>query len=280
VAEAVLKAHDAGELPALESVDFEGEWKAWVKGLGKDLGRKGKDLFMPLRMVMTGRMAGPDLPAQLRLLGLAAGSVQVEYVPLDERMVALQREVATLEAAPKAPPPPPPAATEGPSPFDQMDIRVGKIVEAWEHPDSEKLWCERIDVGEEEPREIASGLRAYYGTAEEMTGRKVLVVCNLKPAKLAGFASSGMVLCASSADRSTVAFVEPPEGSEPGERVLCEGAQPVAPASPNAVKKKKLMEKSAEELRAVDTVATYRGTPLVTAAGKCISPSVSEGTIN
>jgi len=171
-------------------------------------------------------------------------------------------------------------AEDGPSPFELMDIRVGKIVEAWEHPDSEKLWCEKIDVGEEEPREIASGLRAYYGTVEEMTGRRVLVVCNLKAAKLAGFASAGMVLCASTEDRSTVAFVEPPEGSEPGERVLCEGADPIAPAGANAVKKKKLMEKTAADLRAVDTVATYRGVPLVTAAGKCLSPTVSAGTIN
>eukprot|EP00325_Prymnesiales_sp_UTEX-LB-985_P002235 CAMPEP_0174704800 /NCGR_PEP_ID=MMETSP1094-20130205/8251_1 /TAXON_ID=156173 /ORGANISM="Chrysochromulina brevifilum, Strain UTEX LB 985" /LENGTH=275 /DNA_ID=CAMNT_0015902887 /DNA_START=66 /DNA_END=894 /DNA_ORIENTATION=- len=184
---------------------------------------------------------------------------------------------AAADVAPAGTAPP---AEEGPSPFELMDIRVGQIVEAWEHPDSEKLWCERIDVGEDEPREIASGLRAYYGTVEEMTGRKVLVVCNLKAAKLAGFASNGMVLCASSADRSTVAFVEPPEGSEPGERVLCEGAQLLAPASPNAVKKKKLMEKTANDLRAVDTVATYRGVPLVTAAGKCLSPTVSEGTIN
>ena len=76
---------------------------------------------------------------------------------------------------------PPPAAEEGPDPFEMLDVRVGQIVDAWEHPDSEKLWCERIDVGEEEPREIASGLRAYYSTAEELKGRKVLVVCNLKP---------------------------------------------------------------------------------------------------
>ena len=175
---------------------------------------------------------------------------------------------------------PPTAEEEGPSPFEMLDVRVGKIVEAWEHPDSDKLWCERIDVGEEEPREIASGLRAYYATADLLQDRKVLVVCNLKPAKLGGFASNGMVLCASSEDRSTVAFVEPPEDAEPGERVLCEGMEAVEPASANKVKKKKLMEKAAEELRAVETVATYRGTPLVAASGKCISPTVSSGTIN
>jgi len=177
-------------------------------------------------------------------------------------------------------PPAEPAAPAEPQPFDELDVRVGKIVEAWEHPDSDKLWCERIDVGEEEPREIASGLRAYYATAEDMAGRSVLVVCNLKPAKLGGFASNGMVLCASSEDRSTVAFVEPPEGSAPGDRVLCEGSAEVKPASANRVKKKKLMEKAAEELKAIDTVATYKGVPLCTAAGPCKSPTVAAGTIN
>ncbi|KAL3916447.1 MAG: hypothetical protein SGPRY_006817 [Prymnesium sp.] len=167
-----------------------------------------------------------------------------------------------------------------PAPFDELDVRVGKIVEAWEHPDSEKLWCERIDVGEPEPREIASGLRAYYAEAEQLVGRDVIVVCNLKPAKLGGFPSNGMVLCASSEDRATVAFVEPPEGAPPGERVLCEGVAAVEPASANRVKKKKLMEKAAEELRAVDGVATYRGLPLTTSAGPCKSPTVASGTIN
>ena len=99
--------------------------------------------------------------------------------------------------------------------------------------------------------------------------------------QLAGFASNGMVLCASSEDRSTVAFVEPPDAAEPGDRVVMEGADPVEPASGNAVKKKKHMEKAAEELRAVGNVATYRGTPLVVGElGKCTCPSVAEGTIN
>ena len=69
----------------------------------------------------------------------------------------------------------------------------------------------------------------------------------------------------------TVAFVEPPAGAAPGERIVVEGITE-DPASPNKVKKKKLMEKSAEELRAVDNVACYRGVPLSTSAGPCTSP--------
>ena len=98
----------------------------------------------------------------------------------------------------------------------------------------------------------------------------MIVVCNLKEAKLGGVPSNGMVLCASG-DDGTVAFVEPPAGAAPGERITVEGIME-DPASPNKVKKKKLMEKSAEELRAVDNVACYRGVPLSTSAGPCTSP--------
>lgn len=66
----------------------------------------------------------------------------------------------------------------------------------WHHPEADKLFCEEIDVGEEGgPRQIASGLRDHY-TLEEMQDRKVLVVCNLKAAKIVGFSSNGMVLAA------------------------------------------------------------------------------------
>lgn len=172
---------------------------------------------------------------------------------------------------------PPP---EEPTAFDLLDVRVGQIVEAWEHPNSTKLWVEKIDVGEAEPRQIASGLRAYYGSKEELEGRKVIVVCNLKAAKLGGVESNGMVLCASNGDKSAVAFVEPPQEAAPGARVLREGVGPTEPATGNQMKKKKWMEKAAEGLRAVDTVATFDGVPLVVAGGKCVSPSIPAGTIN
>lgn len=182
-------------------------------------------------------------------------------------------------AAEEAPPPPgfPPPAE--PTPYDLLDVRVGKIVEAWEHPDSDKLWVEKIDVGEPEPRQIASGLRAYYAAKEDVEGSSVIVVCNLKEAKLGGVASNGMVLCTSNADKSEVAFVAPPAAAKPGERVLIEGVGPTPPASGNQMKKKKWMDKAAEGLKAVDGVATYDGTPLVVAGAQCTSP-VPAGTIN
>lgn len=177
------------------------------------------------------------------------------------------------EDTPKLAPP------EEPTPFDLLDVRVGKIVEAWEHPDSEKLWVERIDVGEAEPRQIASGLRAYYATKEDIEGRSVVVVCNLKAAKLGGVASNGMVLCASNEDKSAVAFVEPPAAAAPGDRVLIEGVGATPPATGNQMKKKKWMEKAAEGLRTVDGVACFEGTPIVVVGGPCTSP-IAAGTIS
>ena len=100
-------------------------------------------------------------------------------------------------------------------PIAEVDIRVGHINKAWEHPASDKLWCEEIDCGEEKPRQILSGLRHNF-TQEQMTNRKVLVVCDLKPAKLGGILSQGMVLCASNDDHSEVEFLTPPADAKVG----------------------------------------------------------------
>lgn len=78
----------------------------------------------------------------------------------------------------------------------RLDIRVGKIVEISRHPDADSLYVEKIDVGEEKPRTVVSGLVNFI-PIEEMQNRLVVVLCNLKPAKMRGIESQGMVLCAS-----------------------------------------------------------------------------------
>eukprot|EP00948_MAST-09A_sp_MAST-9A-sp1_P003631 g3631.t1 len=138
-----------------------------------------------------------------------------------------------------------PAVDENVPGFGKMDIRVGVITKAWHHEASEKLWCEEIDVGEEAPRQIASGLRAFFDESA-MVGRRCLVVCNLKARKMAGFKSHGMVLCASSktedGEKSKVEFVTPPVNAKPGTRVLW-GEKEYPALSPNVVAKKKVWEK-------------------------------------
>jgi len=97
VGQALVDAFKAGELPDPASEGFDAAWKSWVKDAGKALGRKGKDLFMPLRIVTTGRMAGPDIPAQLKLLSLA-GDVPLESMSLADRMGVLEKALAELPA--------------------------------------------------------------------------------------------------------------------------------------------------------------------------------------
>lgn len=81
------------------------------------------------------------------------------------------------------------------TPFESLSLRVGKIVEIRNHPEADKLYIEKIDIGEKEPRQIISGLKDHYA-ADELLNKKVIVVTNLKPAKLRGEISQGMILAA------------------------------------------------------------------------------------
>lgn len=89
---------------------------------------------------------------------------------------------------------------EGPfAAFRRLDLRVGKIVSAEDHPNADKLFMLRVDVGEGSPRTICAGLKAYY-TREQMLGRKAIVVANLAPRPLRGVDSYGMLLAADDED--------------------------------------------------------------------------------
>eukprot|EP01006_Ploeotia_vitrea_P025287 TRINITY_DN58168_c0_g1_i1.p3 TRINITY_DN58168_c0_g1~~TRINITY_DN58168_c0_g1_i1.p3 ORF type:complete len:299 (-),score=54.18 TRINITY_DN58168_c0_g1_i1:1612-2508(-) len=104
-------------------------------------------------------------------------------------------------------------AKAGADDIRQCEIRVGKIVSVNQHPDADSLFVEQIDVGESQPRTIVSGLVKHY-SADQLVNRSVLVWCNLKPAKLRGVESNGMVLCAD--DDTNVALVNVPAGAPPG----------------------------------------------------------------
>ncbi len=129
----------------------------------------------------------------------------------------------------------------------KLDIRVGHVVRCWDHPDSDKLLCEEVDLGEGSTRMIASGIRAFYSAAD-LQGRKVLVLANLKERSIAGFKSQGMVLCASNADKSVVKLLEAPNAANTGDRVVF-GAFSGEPATPAQVAKKKIFETLAPLVR-------------------------------
>ncbi|MCL2032165.1 MAG: methionine--tRNA ligase [Methanomassiliicoccaceae archaeon] len=104
--------------------------------------------------------------------------------------------------------------------FRKLDLRVGRILSAEDHPDAEKLFLMKVDIGEKEPRQIVAGLRAYY-SKEQLTGRNVILVSNLKPAKLRGFMSEGMLLAADdeSLGGTSVLLVTPSKDVPPGTKM-------------------------------------------------------------
>ncbi|XP_055856537.1 aminoacyl tRNA synthase complex-interacting multifunctional protein 1 [Episyrphus balteatus] len=150
------------------------------------------------------------------------------------------------------------AAVELPIDVGRLDLRVGKIVEVGRHPDADSLYLEKIDCGEAQPRTVVSGLVKFV-PLEEMQNRLVVVLCNLKPAKMRGVTSEAMVMCASTPDK--VEVLSPPEGSVPGDLVHCEGytRNPDAQLNP----KKKVFETCAPDLKTNDDlVACFKGSAL------------------
>ncbi|OAA43939.1 multisynthetase complex auxiliary component p43 [Beauveria brongniartii RCEF 3172] len=149
-----------------------------------------------------------------------------------------QQKKEKKEKAPKQPKPQPAAAPLSPY---LIDLRVGHILKAINHPDADSLYVSTIAMGDKPGddtteyegqvcRTVCSGLNGLIPLAE-MQGRKVVVVCNLKPVKMRGIKSCAMVLAASPRlkegevddHKGPVELVAPPEGSKAGDRVFFEG---------------------------------------------------------
>ena len=101
--------------------------------------------------------------------------------------------------------------------FGKMQFQVGEIIACEAVPKSKKLLCSQVKVGSQ-MKQIVSGIKANY-TPEEMVGKKVMVLTNLKPAKLAGVVSEGMLLCAEDADGNLALMT--PEREMPAGAEIC-----------------------------------------------------------
>ncbi len=101
--------------------------------------------------------------------------------------------------------------------FAKMQFQVGEIIACEEVPKSKKLLCSQVRVGSQ-VRQIVSGIKAHY-TPEQMVGKKVMVLVNLKPAKLAGVMSEGMLLCAEDAEGNLALMT--PEKEMPAGAEIC-----------------------------------------------------------
>mmetsp|Transcript_410 Transcript_410/g.1054 ORF Transcript_410/g.1054 Transcript_410/m.1054 type:complete len:253 (-) Transcript_410:377-1135(-) len=183
---------------------------------------------------------------------------------------AAEGEVATEDSAAE------------PLPTASIEIRIGKILKAEVHPDAESLFVETIDVGEEEPRTIISGL-AKYVPLDSLQDRMVVVLCNLKPRNMRGIKSFGMLLCASDEAHENVEPLLPPEGAVVGERVFFGegGENQPEPDTANKVQKKKLWEGVQPDLKTDESlVASYKGITMLTSAGPVKAPTLAKANIS
>ncbi|PTD03925.1 tRNA-aminoacylation cofactor ARC1 [Fusarium culmorum] len=210
------------------------------------------------------------------------------------------------EKAPKQKAAPAPAAPLSPA---LIDLRVGHILKAINHPDADSLYVSTIAVGDKPGNEdyveyegqicrtVCSGLNGLV-PLESMQGRKVVVVCNLKPVKMRGIKSCAMVLAASPKikegevddHKGPVELVTPPEGSKAGDRVWFEGweGQPEGVLNP----KKKVWEmfqpgftttgglEVAFDAAAVEQLGkTGTGRLVTESGGVCTVPSLKDAVV-
>lgn len=180
-----------------------------------------------------------------------------------------KKEKKKGEAKPKPPP-----ADAAPIDASRMDMRIGFIVSAKKHPDADGLYVEEVDVGEEKPRTIISGLVKHI-PLEDMQQRYAIFLLNLKPAKMRGIFSHGMIMCGSTPEK--VEIVIPPEGVTPGEKVIVDGYTGT-PDLPQMNPKKKIFEQIQPDLGInAEGLAHYKGALWrVDGKGTCRVPTMRD----
>ncbi|XP_061167350.1 tyrosine--tRNA ligase, cytoplasmic-like [Saccostrea echinata] len=154
-----------------------------------------------------------------------------------------------------------------------LDLRVGKILEVKKHPDAESLYIETVDIGEEKPRTVVSGLAGLY-PMENLHERLGVFLCNLKAVKMRGVESQAMLMCASVDEPRAVEPLDPPQGSAPGDRVVFEGFEEGTPEE-ELKPKKKVWEKLQVDLRVDgDSKAEWQGHIMKTKLGNVTANSL------
>lgn len=122
-------------------------------------------------------------------------------------------------------PAPAPTAVPAPAPvpakitiddFRKLQLRVAKIVEVAEHPNAQKLYVVKVDLGTEQ-RQVVAGIKPYYADKAALVGKSVILVANLQPATIRGVESNGMILAASGA--GDVSILTPIREVPPGSPV-------------------------------------------------------------
>ncbi|XP_031489740.1 uncharacterized protein LOC116257265 [Nymphaea colorata] len=234
--------------------------------------------------------------AAFSLKAIKIGSINSSILPLRSRIFCSSADVShnsssstvvnpTPSTSPSIPDEPAPSTNVDPlrDNANALDIRVGRIIKAWRHPEADSLYVEEVDVGEPEPRTICSGLVGFV-PLEELQDRNVVVLANLKPRNMRGIKSNGMLLAASDAQHEHVELLLPPEGSALGERIWFgleeDKHEQQEAATPNQVQKKKIWEYVQPHLKTTSSCeAVLGGYPMRTSAGIIVCKSLKDANI-
>lgn len=173
----------------------------------------------------------------------------------------------------KGQPQPQAKKSAGPKPevFKRLDMRVGKIVNIENHPNAESLYKEEIDLGEGKTRQVVSGLVKFV-PIEEMRGRLVVVLCNLKAGNIRNVRSEAMVICASNKEHTQVEPLDCPPGSVPGDKITVDEEDCPEVSGPDDVinlsdKTNVFAKLQADLLTNSAGIATFKGKALKTDKG-------------
>jgi len=154
-----------------------------------------------------------------------------------------------------------------PEVLGRLSLVVGRIINVEKHPEADSLYKEEIDLGEEKPRQVVSGLVKFV-PIDQMQNRLVVVLKNIKPANMRKVRSEAMLICASDEDHTHVEIIDPPAGSVPGDIVTVEGEEHEPDGVINLSDKGNIFAKLQEHLKTNDNcVATFKGKELRSAKG-------------
>jgi len=261
------------EMSALEMID---DLAGWLQNTPDDNSPELQKAFGEHKKTDLSKLNVKAAPEAAKGKGKGANKKEQQQEQKQEGSAKAKKQKQPKKQKQKQPAPKKKMTNPDNPPFARLDIRVGRIVSAENHPNADSLFVEQIDLGEEHPRTIVSGLRKHY-SLEEFVGHKCLVVVNLKPSPLRDIMSYGMVLAAKNEDQSVVELVQWPEGSHLGERITYKDYD-VWDIEPdlevNAKKKNSAWAKGVKSFCTNEgSVPCFDGQPLVTSAGACLTKS-------
>ena len=165
----------------------------------------------------------------------------------------------------------------------RVEFKVGKILNIELHSKDERLYVETIDLGENKPRQIVSGLAKYYKDSSQLLNKKVIVFSNLKYSKFKGIESQGMVMCSTDKSSGNVRILQPSHDSIIGESLIWKNNNDYEPDERiNIGKKNSFWKKDISPKLITDNNGNmaYDGVTFTTKNGKTISSPFAQGQIS